>query len=276
MRVYRQLGLRSVEYGRCLWGERVVVEDQPDHRVLQELGFGTGDRVHQQVYAHAVADQVLAEARVAGDQRGLALVVDAIPESGLDLVSVIDFESGYTNATALVDHAIRCEFLYHDRGAGRSELLIGDTDAHVRRIGLFQIAHQLLGAGRADHSECLRPRTASRQPAREPDIRDAAHMVGVVVRDEERVEARYRDPHLRQPDRYAASRIKQELLVPRLDKRRRPESIDPGRWRTGAQQGHTEKVLRVGVQLKERRAGENHGCGDPCSHRVPPADRGMS
>src|SRR5262249_30074820 len=126
MGVYRQPGLGSVEHGRGLRGQRMVVEDQPDHGVLQQFGSGPGKRMHQQVYAHSVADQVLAEPRVAGDQGGPPSVVDPITEGGLDRIAMIDFEGGHTHTTTLVDDAIRRELVYYDASARRIELLIGD------------------------------------------------------------------------------------------------------------------------------------------------------
>src|SRR5262245_66044946 len=92
----------------------MVVEDQPNHGVLQQFGLGPRNRMHQQVHAHSVADQVLAEPRVPGDQGRPPSVVDPITEGGLDFVAVIDFESGYTQATALLNHAIRDALDYND------------------------------------------------------------------------------------------------------------------------------------------------------------------
>src|ERR1043165_1876181 len=248
----------------------MVIEDQPDHGVLQELGLAPSDRMHQQVHAHTIADQIFAETRIPREQGRPALIVDPITERGLDLIAVIDFESGYTHATALVDDAIRCELLYYDPGARRVELLVGDTDAHVRSVGFLQVAHQLPGAGRADHAERPGPRAGSRQPAREPNVRDAAHMIGVLVRDEDRIESRHRDVCLREPDRYAAPRVEQELFVAGLYQGRRSESIQPRRWRTRSEQGNPEKVLCVRVPRKHRRAGQQRGHHDRWTHRAPP------
>jgi hypothetical protein len=60
-------------------------------------------------------------------------------------------------------------------------------------------------------------------------------MVGVIVRDEKRIDSCWWNTQLGEPYRHTSPRIEQEPLVANLDQRRWPESFWPSRWRACAQ-----------------------------------------
>ena len=88
------------------------------------------------------------------------------------------------NAVLLVDDAIVIELLHHDRSTLRRQLLVLDANLDVGGVGLLQMRHEVLGAGRPDHAEGFRARAEmGLQPARKPQIGNADGMVRVIVRE---------------------------------------------------------------------------------------------
>ena len=60
-------------------------------------------------------------------------------------------------------------------------------------------------------------------------------MVGVIVRDEKRVDFRQRNAQLGEPYRRASSRIEQQLLIADFDQSGWPKPLWIGRWRSCTQ-----------------------------------------
>src|SRR5665647_424309 len=138
----------------------------------------------------------------------MALVVDAVAIGGLDRIAMIDLEG-----------------------------------SHLHTI-LFQVGHQIFSAGRADDVKASLAAAEYRtEPAGQPDIRDAGYMVGVVMRDEQRVDLADWHLDLAHSDRNAPAGIEQQNLSGNLDQRARSISRWARRWRRGSEQRHLEVAL---------------------------------
>src|SRR3954453_23333411 len=99
----------------------------------------------------------------------MALVIAPVAVRRFDLVSVIDLEGGHPNAVLLVDDTLGCELIYNDLDALGRIMLVGDANADVRRICVFQVGHQLLGPGWADDVKRRgAPAKRPTEPTREP------------------------------------------------------------------------------------------------------------
>ena len=81
------------------------------------------------------------------------------------------------------------------------------------------------------------------EPASEPHIRDAAGVVRVVVREQQRVDAPDRHLELVQTDGRAPAGVDQKLLVAGLDERARAEPLRARDRHAGPEQRHPEIAL---------------------------------
>ena len=140
-------GLR--EYSSAIIRRGVMADDALDVGLLHQLGPRHRDLVHQQIGALAVLDDVLVVARVAGEHRDAAAILDAIAVAGLDDVAVVDLEGDHLHAVLLIHRTVAVELRDVGRDARQRQLLVGDADLDVVGVGALEILHQPLGAGRA-------------------------------------------------------------------------------------------------------------------------------
>src|SRR5262249_42705470 len=125
--------------------------------------------------------------------------------------------------------------------ARRRQLLVRDANLDVRRIRLFEIRHQRLGADRADDAQGTRPpRVVRAEPSGQPHVRDAGGVVGVIVREQQRIDAAERHAELIEPYRGAASGVDEQRLVAGLDQRARSETFGTRSGHSGPEQRHAE------------------------------------
>src|SRR5215468_1482568 len=159
-------------------------------------------------------DDVLVVARVAGEYCDAPGVFKAITVTGLDDVAVVDLERDDLHAALLVDHAVAIEFDDICRDPRKRQLLIGDANLDIERVGTLQVLHQLARAGRSDDAVRRLARTKMRfQPAGEPYVRDARRVVGVIMGEQLHVDSTDRNLELMQPDGRAAAGVDQEFLL---------------------------------------------------------------
>ncbi len=92
VRIGGKLRSRAREYQAGFARRRVVGDDTLDIGLAHECRPRRRDLVHQEIGAGAVLDDVLVVARVAGDHRGAARVLDAVAIGGLDRVAMVDLE----------------------------------------------------------------------------------------------------------------------------------------------------------------------------------------
>ena len=81
-----------------------------------------------------------------------------------------------------------------------------------------------------------------RQPAGEPEVRDPGRVIGVIVREEQHIDAAHRHAELIEPDGGAAAGIDQQLLIAGFDEGARPETVGTGNGRSRPEQGHAEII----------------------------------
>ena len=154
---------------------------------------------------------------------------------------MVDLEGDHPHAVLLVDQAIVGELLHFDGNALRRELLVGNADLDVGPVGFFQIRHQVFCAGRADDAERLRsPGILGMQPTGQPHVGNAAGVVGVIMRQQQRIDSADRNSDLKKPDGRAAPGIDEQLLLAGLDERARPETVGAWRRHAGSEERHPE------------------------------------
>src|SRR5262249_2781816 len=83
------------------------------------------------------------------------------------------------------------------------------------------------------------------EPARQPEVGNARGVIGVVVREQQRIEPADRHLQLIEPDRGAAPGIDQQLLIAGLDQRGRAETIRARERHAGPEQGNAERFRRA-------------------------------
>src|SRR5262249_56314655 len=101
--------------------------------------------------------EVLAVARIAGQDDRASLVVDAIAVGRLDQSAVVDFKRGDPYAVLVVDDAVACIFGRRDRYAFHGIFLVRVADTNIVGIGALEILHQRHGALRPDDAERALP-----------------------------------------------------------------------------------------------------------------------
>src|SRR5438874_2829910 len=198
----------ACEYGARFLRRRVMRHHALDLLVFQQFGVNRSDFVDENIRSGAVSDDVLVEARIARDHNRPALVIDTVAVGGLDLVAVVDLESGDTNAVLFVDDTLRRKLVGDYLDAFGRIMFVGCAGADVGRVSPFQVRHQLLRPGRADNVK--RRRASAKRPAeptREPEVGDADRVVGMEVRQKQWGYFAERDFQLPQPDGCAASSI---------------------------------------------------------------------
>src|SRR5258708_24082059 len=132
------------------------------------------DLVYQHVHAGSVLDDVLVETRIARDNDGLAMVVDAISVGGLDDITVILLERAYPNPVLVVDKALGRELFSAEGHAFCGELLVGQAYLDIRCIRTFEIFGQIFCTDWSHHREWVSP---SEQPTGKPHVRNTAGVV---------------------------------------------------------------------------------------------------
>ena len=163
--------------------------------------------MNQEIGAGAVRDDVLIVAGIGREHRDAAAVLEAIAVTRLDHVAVVDLERDHLDAVLIVDDAVAVELADVDRNAGGRQLLVGDADLDVGRVGALEILHQGAGTSRPDHAIRRGARAEMRlEPAGEPHVGDARGVIGVVVGEKLHVDPADRDLELKEPDGGAAPR----------------------------------------------------------------------
>src|SRR5712671_7537914 len=196
----------------------------------------------------------------------MSIVIDAVAEGRLDGVAVIHLEGRYLHPVLLIDDSISLEILGDHRDPLRRKLLVLGADLDVERIGLFQIRHELPGAGRADDPKWLLPPPEDRaEPPRQPDIRNAGGIVSVKKRKEEHPDPADRHLDLAHADRNAAPGVEQKHLPARFDQGARTEAVDPRRGRGRTQQRHPEVAVGTAFRRKAKQTGRKENRHD-CAH----------
>lgn len=157
---------------------------------------------------------------------------------------MVHLEGDDLKAACGIDDAIPIELLNLDGRSLRRQLLVLDANRDVERVSLLQMRHQALCTGRANDAEGPGSTDVmGSQPAGEPQVGDANDVVGVIVREQQRVDPADRHPELVQPDRRTAAGIDQQLLIARLDQRARTEAVGTGRRHARPEQGNLEIVV---------------------------------
>src|SRR4051794_40635240 len=77
-------------------------------------------------------------------------------------------------------------------------------------------------------------------------------MIGMEMRDEQRIELSHRHLDLPHADRHATPGIEQKLLIAGFDERARPETCRPRGRRRGAKQRYLEVRLRVSLSGRRK------------------------
>ena len=117
-----------------------------------------------------------------------------------------------------------------DLCSGLGERLVCDANFNIRHIGGAEVSHQADGPRRANHLKRTTPSTEfSSEPAREPDIRNADHVVGMEVCKQKNIDAANRNAELKQPHGSAPPGIDQYALAAGLDQGRRSVAAGSGR-----------------------------------------------
>src|SRR5262245_41544824 len=242
VRIGRKLGFCLSEDAAGLAWRRMVPDDPLDVGFLHELRPRARNLMHQQVGAGAIIDDILVVARVAGEYCGAP---KAITVTGLDDVSVVDLERDDRHAVLLVDHAVAIELDDICRDPRKRQLLVGDPNLDIERVGPLQVLHQRARAARSDHAVRRLTRAHTRmQPAGEPYVRDARGVVGVIVGEQLHIDPADRNLELMQPDGRAAAGIDQEFLLAGLDQRAGAETVRARDRHAGPEQCHPEVGTR--------------------------------
>ena len=157
---------------------------------------GGGHFVDQHVGTRRMVDEVRVGPRIARDHHRMSRVVDPVTERRLEQRAVVHEEGRDHDAAPVEDHAFR-DVARIDQDALRRQVLFLAAHADVPRIGFPQVGHHRLGACRApDFERRGPPAEGRRDPARQPEVGDAHGMVGMEMRQEERIDLAERDPQL--------------------------------------------------------------------------------
>jgi DNA invertase Pin-like site-specific DNA recombinase len=143
-----RLSLRK--YAPAVFRTGVVRDDGLSKQIGHQFRPRQRHLVHEQVDAGAVFDHVRVVACVAGYHSRMTLVINAVSVSRLDHVAMIDLESRHLHTIPLIDDAVFVELIGGDGDALRRKLFVDDTDGNIATVCLFEVGHQVLGAGRAD------------------------------------------------------------------------------------------------------------------------------
>ena len=111
-------------------------------RLRQQFGLCHCDLVHDDVRAFRKMNEVLAEARVAGDHDGPIPVVDSIAKGRLDQHAVVDVESRNLEVGVLIDDAFQ-DVLGADLSPARRKLLVVDPEANVFAERCCEVRHHV-------------------------------------------------------------------------------------------------------------------------------------
>ena len=163
-------------------------------------------------------------AGVAGQDDDAAGKLDAIAIGRLDQIAVVDLEAADAKPIAIVDDAIAVELVRNDASAGFRQCLVRNADGDVGFERFGHVMHQVPGARRADDPHRARP-SAERpaEPAGQPEVGNANHVVRVEVGQQQKIDAADRHAELKQPHGRAAPGVDQDRLRSRLDQGRRPK-----------------------------------------------------
>src|SRR5262245_24856618 len=96
---------------------------------------------------------------------------------------MIYLERDDLDACAFINGAFPVELLYLHGDPLGAQLLVVDADLDIVSKCPFEMGHEGLGPGRANHPEWFRARAKARlEPTGEPDVGDADRVVGAIVR----------------------------------------------------------------------------------------------
>ena len=87
---------------------------------------------------------------------------------------MVDLERENLHPALVVDDPVAIELDGIYRDSRKRQLLVGDANLDVERVGSLQVVHELARAGRSDHAVWCLARTEMRlQPAGEPQVGDS-------------------------------------------------------------------------------------------------------
>jgi peptidoglycan/xylan/chitin deacetylase (PgdA/CDA1 family) len=224
----------------------VVCDDRADRRLARPVHAPSKrlriDRlVDQYVDAACMADEVLRDARIAGQHHRPAAIVDAVAVRR-PYHAVIDEERGHGHAAFGEHHAVRHDVVAHHHDAGRREALV-DVAAHVdvEVECLQQVVHHRARARRPPDGE--RHDTPPSGPSREQQVGKLDDVVRMQVGEEDSRDRADRHAGLREPKRRPSAAVEQEALPPCLDESARAVLLEVDHWaRAGTEQDDLEAV----------------------------------
>lgn len=221
-------------------------------RFSQQFGLRHRDFMHDDIGALREPNQIFVAVRVAGNDDGPAAVVDPVAERRLDERTMENVEGSDLHAVAFIDDALRDVLGANGDTRQRQPFtVVADTD--VCAESLLQRRHHGLGTSRAEDLHRSRSTTERRrQPAGQPQIREADRVIGVQMRKKYGRHGGQRNVQLPQSLRRAATAVEQQFLTAGFDQRARSEPFDSRRRAAGAQHHHPD--ARLG---SERRRGRD-------------------
>ena len=77
-------------------------------------------------------------------------ILETIAIAGLNHVAVVNLEGNHLRAALLIDQTVAIELGDVRRNAGERQLLVGEANLDVERVGPLQVVDQLARAGRPD------------------------------------------------------------------------------------------------------------------------------
>ena len=264
--------------GRVFGGAVVVLHVEKNLLQVLALGLTGGGLqglhqrrgqglVHQQVHVLGFALHQGRLFGVAAEHQAAALVAHHIAYGRVHR-AVVDREGGdFQVAVFEDDHAAICAQFERQglaaKAGGRHDVLamVHHAVVLVLRIGLHKAGHHLLHAFRAMHRHRLG--VGGRDPALQHQLAQAVEVVGVKVREEDRLDAAGVEVHLADVAHAGVAGVKHKQALARHHQGAGAAALFIGKRRTGATQAHMQAVRQlsqavVGEPFDHQALGHSH------------------
>ncbi len=173
----------------------------------------------------------------------MSAIFDPEPVGRPDEFPVIDLDSADHQPPAVKDDTLGI-FMRDDPHMLRVDFIVGDANCAVGAGCQPGAIGDVTYAGRAiDLQRRVPPTEFLRDAAGHRNVEQAGIMIGMVMRDDDRIDTAHPEANLRQADGGPAPTVDKDTLAAGLDQRRCAEGVDLRVGNAGSQKRDLEKVV---------------------------------